>query len=440
MSETMWHMQGNWAPMLDETHASNLQVRGEIPKGLNGTFIRTGPNPGNEPPPHWFQGDGMVHGIRLQDGQAEWYRNAFIKTNTLAAGKGEAKEGLDSLAFGTGNTSVHYHNSKILTLVESSWPWQIDQDLNTIGVENFGGKLSCAMTAHPKVCPETGELLAFSYFQFEPPFLRYICIGADGTVKSIEPIDIPNMVMMHDFAITRNHTIFLDLPVVFDMELLATGMPFGFKREAGARIGVMPRYGTNADIKWFEIEPCFVFHTVNAHEEGSKIILTASRFKSTMDVASDDFSEQAKLWRWVIDLATGKVTEMQLDETSGDFGRVNDGYIGLPARHGYLMEMGGDETVSEPVYGSRLLKYDLETGSKKIHTLGGKNVRGGEPVFVQTGKGEDEGHVMTIKHDEATGQSSFVIIDAQNFDAEPVATIDLPQRVPYGAHGNWIPL
>ncbi len=437
MPDTAWHMQGNWEPILSEIHSTKLDVHGKIPDALNGTYIRTGPNPGNGPSPHWFQGDGMVHGIRLRDGQAEWYKNAFIKTDILASG--EPRMDPTDMQLGTANTSIHAHNGKILSLMESAWPWRIDQDLNTVGVENFGGKLTCAMTAHPKVCPVTGELLAFSYFQFEPPYLRYIRIGADGEVKAIEPIDIPNMVMMHDFAITRNYAVFLDLPLVFDLELLSTGIPFGFKRDAGARIGVMPRNGGNSDVRWFEIEPCYVFHTVNAHEEGQKVILTGSRLKSTMEAASSDYSENGFLWRWEIDLQTGQVKETQLDDCAADFGRVNDGLVGLPARHGYLMELGGDGSSDEPVYGNRLLKYDLETGTRKAHSLG-DTVRGGEPVFVSTGDGEDEGYIMTIVHDEATGVSSFVIVDAQDFEGDPVAVVDLPQRVPYGAHGNWIPL
>lgn len=432
-----WHMSGNWTPRLDEQTASPLEVEGEIPASLNGTYIRTGPNP-KTATPHWFLGDGMVHGVRLRDGEAEWYRNAFVQTESLKAGVQEAgaPRGLsDSKA----NTHILPHNGKILALNESGWPWVIDQDLATVGVENYGGALTCAMTAHPKVCPETGELLAFSYFQFEPPFMRYIRIGADGEVKQIEPIDLPNMVMMHDFAITRNYAIFLDLPLVFDLELLASGIPFGFKREAGARIGVMPREGGNEDVRWFEIDPCYIFHTVNAHEAGGKIILTASRLASAFDGGSDEYSDVGYLCRWTIDLAAGAVKEERLDDRPGDFGRVNEAKVGLPARYGYLMAMAGEGVSDEPIYGSQLLKYDLETGACKAHELG-QGVRGGEPVFVQDGPGEDDGYVMTFCRDEGAGQSKFVILDSRDFDGPPVAIIRLPHRVPYGAHGSWVPL
>ena len=130
------------------------------------------------------------------------------------------------------------------------------------------------MTAHPKLCPITGELLAFSYFSFEQPFLHYIRVGADGKVKQLEGIELPEMVMMHDFNITENYVIFMDLPLALDLDLLASGIPFRFKRENQARLGVMPRTGSAKDIRWFEINPCYVFHQVNAWEPVSYTHLT----------------------------------------------------------------------------------------------------------------------------------------------------------------------
>ena len=438
IGQAPWHLSGNWAPRQDEVTETNLEIEGEIPHHLNGTYIRTGPNPKSGNSPHWFLGDGMIHGIRLCDGKAEWYRNAFIQTTSLGVPFGASGNPRD-INNSKANTHILQHGDKVLALYETGLPWRIDQDLNTVGIETFGGGLQTAMTAHPKVCPVTGELMAFSYAEMQEPLLRYVRIGKDGEVKQTEGIDIPRIVMMHDFAITRNYSIFLDLPVCFDLNLLATGMPFEFKPDAGARIGVMPRAGGNGDVRWFEIPPCFVFHTVNAHEVGSKIVLTASRLKAAFQGTPDDFANVGYLWRWTLDLETGAVQEEQLDDRSGDFARVNSSRVGLEARFGYLMSMAGEGEGGEPIYGSELLKYDLQSGGCKVHRLG-DTVRGGEPTFVSTGAEEDQGYVMTFCHDEATGQSTFIIVDAQDFDAAPVATIRLPHRVPYGAHGNWIPL
>lgn len=435
VAEKPWHLRDNWGPILKEQTATELVVEGEIPSDLNGTYIRTGPNPSSGHSVHWFFGDGLLHGIRLKDGKAEWYRSKYV--DTVGFGEDPLESGhMGKWDHSKANTHIVPHNGQILALNEGAWPYVIDQDLETIGVENYDKKLTTAMTAHPKICPETGELLAFSYANFQAPFLQYIRVSKDGKLEQLEGIDIPQKVMMHDFAITRNYTIFLDLPVVFDFALAMKGFPYEFRPNAGARLGVMPRNGENADVKWFEIEPCAIFHTVNAHEADGKIVMTASRMGTW---SHSDYSAVGYLCRWTIDLATGQITEEQLDDRPGDFGRINEGYTGLPARYGYLMEMDGEGNAEEPTYGKALLKYDLETGNCKAHELGA-SVRGGEPTFVQSGDDEDDGYVMTFVHDEETNQSSFVILDSKSFDAEPLATIRLPERVPYGAHGNWVPL
>ena len=440
MGDVKWHLRDNWAPVLDEITESDLRVDGMIPPQLNGTYIRTGPNPASGTSGHWFFGDGMVHGVRLANGIAEWYRNRFIETPNISDPLDDPMAGMGDLSRGTGNTHVVAHRDQILCLEEGHWPWRIDNELNTVGVQNYDGALTCSMTAHPKVCPITGELLAFSYLSAGAPFLHYIRVGADGVLQQIEGIEIPNMVMMHDFNVTQNHVIFMDLPVCFDLGALETGFPFMFKRDAGARLGVMPRNGTNADVRWFEIDPCYVFHPVNAHEQGDTIVLHVSRQPEAFGSSNDDYAEVGRLWRWTIDLTKGTVTEQQIDDRPGDFGRVNDRMIGLDARYGYLMAMGGEGNSEEPVYGSALWKYDLRDGTCREHQLG-DGVRGAEPVFAPSADdcGEDEGWIISLAHDTKSDESRLLIIDAQNFSAPPVATIHLPRRVPYGAHGSWIP-
>ena len=438
-AETRWHLRGNWAPVLDEITATDLHVEGTIPPELQGVYIRTGPNPASGTSAHWFFGDGMVHGIRLAGGKAEWYRNRFVRTPNISEPIDDPMSTMGDLTRGTGNTHVVAHRGEILCLEEGHWPWRIDNELETLGVQNYGGALTCSMTAHPKICPVTGELLAFSYLGAEAPFLRYIRIGADGVLQQLEGIDIPNMVMMHDFNVTRNHVVFMDLPVCFDLGALDTGLPFRFRREAGARLGVMPRNGTNTEVRWFEIDPCYVFHPVNAHEDGDRIVLHVSRQNEAFGTSGDDYAEVGRLWRWTIDLTRGTVIEEQIDDRPGDFGRVDDRVIGLDARYAYLMAMGGEGNSEEPVYGSALWKYDLRTGACWEHQLG-DGVRGAEPVFAAASAeaGEDEGWVISLSHDEASGESRLLIIDAQDFAAPPIATVHLPRRVPYGAHGSWI--
>lgn len=435
-----WHLRGNWAPVLDEITDQSLRVDGVIPPELEGVYIRTGPNPASGSSPHWFFGDGMLHGVRLSGGRAEWYRNRFVQTPNITDPAGDPMASMGDLTRGTANTHVVVHGGQILALEEGHWPWRIDNKLNTVGVQNYGGDLTCSMTAHPKVCPETGELVGFSYMGMEPPFLTYFRISPEGQVLQMEGIDIPNMVMMHDFNVTRNHTIFMDLPVCFDLDALDSGVPFRFNRDAGARLGVMPRAGANVDVQWLDIDPCYVFHPVNAHEEDGRIVLHVSRQPEAFGSSNDDYAEVGRLWRWTIDPEKGSVTEEQVDDRPGDFGRVDDRRVGLPAQYGYLMAMAGEGNAEEPVYGSALWKYDLTSGACWEHQLG-DGVRGAEPVFAPAspGAGEDEGWVLSLSHDTRSGSSRLLIIDAQRFDQPPVAVVHLPQRVPYGAHGSWVP-
>ena len=439
-SKPPWHLRGNWAPVQDELTETELRVEGAIPPQLEGVYIRTGPNPKSGTSPHWFMGDGMVHGVRLFQGNAAWYRNRFVQTPNITDEASSQTVDVGDLSRGSANTHVVAHAGKILCLEEGHWPWEIDSNLNTVGYENFSGNLKTSMTAHPKICPETGELLSFSYFSFEQPFLTYHRINSDGQLIQSEGIEIPNMVMMHDFNVTRNYVIFMDLPLVLNLSLLETGVPFGFDPSAGARLGVMPRNGTNVDVRWFEIDPCYVFHPVNAYDVDEKIVIHVSRQPEAFGSSSDDYAEVGRLWRWTIDLSLGTVTEEQIDDRPGDFGRVADKVVGLDAQYGYLMAMAGEGNSEEPVYGSSLWKYDLHTGACWEHHLGDA-VRGGEPVFASdpNSDGEDEGWVITIVHNEEKNSSKLIIIDAQDFGADPVAVVHLPRRVPYGAHGSWIP-
>ena len=435
-----WHLSGNWTPMLEETTATGLKVEGKLPEELNGTYLRVGPNPSSGWSPHWFFGDGMLHSVSLENGKATSYKNRFIKTRMY---KGEAGDdpmaSMGDMTMGISNTHVIRHAGRILALEEGHFPYEVKPDLETVGPFDFDGRLTTSMTAHPKICPVTGELLFFSYFSFEAPYLNYHRVDAEGKLVQSEGIDIPNMVMMHDFNITQNHTIFMDLPLTFNLDAIAqSGLPFRFEPEAGARLGVMKRDGDNSNISWHEVDPCYVFHPVNAHEEGEKIIIHVSRQESAFASSADDYSDQGELWRWIIDMNTGKVKEEQLDDRSADFGRVDDRLVGLPARYGYLMSLPANKEAVE--YGESLYKYDLTNGHCWEHKLG-SGVKGGEPVFAPASPDaeEDQGWVMCLVHDENTSTFKFLVIDSQDFEFPPVATIELPQRVPYGAHGNWLP-
>ncbi len=433
--ELPWHLRGNWAPVQDELTVSDLDVEGEIPRELDGMYVRNGMNPRSGTSDHWFFGNGMVHGVELSDGKAS-YRNRFVKTPYYEQDM-DIFTGMADPKASPANTHIFRHAGKILTLEEAHVPWEIDRQLETVGPVDFDGKLNRPFTAHPRVCPETNEMLAFGYAPMQAPHLVYYRIDPQGNLVQAEPIEIPRPVMMHDWNVTRNHVIFMDLPIIFALEEGG----FAFKEECGARLGVMPRNGTNADVRWFEIDPCYVFHPLNAYEEGDKIVLHVCRQPHAMkgglqDIGSLD-DTTARLWKWTIDLTAGTVKEEQYDDAPGDFPRVDDRKVGLKARYGYTL--GLVPMTASPNYDRWIYKYDLETGKRERHDLG-ENVSGGEPQFAPRApdSAEDDGFVLSIVHDENLGQSSLVILNAQDIESAPLAKVKLPRRVPYGAHGNWL--
>ena len=298
------------------------------------------------------------------------------------------------------------------------------------------------MTAHPRTCPKTGELLFFSYSVMSEPYLTYYRVNPVGKLVQIEPIELPRAVMMHDWNVTENHVVFMDLPIISDMNLaVETGSPFGFKPEFGARLGVMPREGSNSDVRWFDIDPCDVFHPLNSYEDGNKIILHVCRQQEAMVGGFQDIyggeTTVARLWKWTIDLELGSVKEEQIDDAPCDFPRIDDRRIGFKNDYGYFTTLETD--VESLTIGRHLLKYDLVNGKRLTHDLG-ENVTGGEALFVPrtANSSEDDGWVISLAYEAETDRSKLLIINSQDFESAPVAEIYAPQRVPNGAHGSWV--
>jgi carotenoid cleavage dioxygenase-like enzyme len=434
-----FHLLDNFAPVHEEKTAFDLEVQGAIPPELSGLYLRNGPNPRSGGSPHWFFGDGMVHGVALAGGKAKWYRNRWVRTRPYLEGEEAAiliqPDGSVDRTVAKANTNIVGHAGRLLALVESSFPTEVTRELETVGLYDFGGKLTTAMTAHPKLCPVTGEMHFFGY-GFGPPYLTYHCANPAGELIQSEVIEVPGPTMMHDFAITERHVIFMDLPVVFDAERAMQGtMPYAWSDDYGARLGIMPRGGDSAQVRWFEIEPCYVFHPLNAHAEGDEVVLEVARYPEIWRDSPADFT-RACLHRFHVDLASGQVREEGLDDRAIEFPRVDPRREGCAHRFGYAVCF--DLLTSQSV--SALVQYDLATGGAKTHEFG-PGCAPGEGVFAPASAdaSEDEGWVISFVYDQTRGGSALVVLDAARFDGPPVATVALPQRVPFGFHGNWIP-
>jgi len=440
VDDTAWHLQGNWAPVKEEITVSDLEVKGEVPKEINGLYVRNGMNPRSGYSDHWFFGNGMLHGFNFENGKVS-YKNRYVKTPYYEKDL-DIIGSFGDLSASPANTHIIKHADKLLALEEAHLPWEVDEDLETKGAYDFCGKLKGAMTAHPRICPKTGELLFFSYSVMSEPYLTYYRVSPAGKLVQIEPIELPRAVMMHDWNITENHVVFMDLPIISDMNLaIETGSPFGFKPEFGARLGVMPREGSNSDVKWFDIDPCYVFHPLNSYEEGNKIILYVCRQQEAMVGGFQDIyggeTTVARLWKWTIDLDLGSVKEEQIDDAPCDFPRIDDRRIGFKNDYGYFTTL--ETKVDSLTIGRHLLKYDLANSKRLTHDLG-DNVTGGEVLFVprSANSSEDDGWAISLAYEAETDRSKLLVIDSQDFESDPVAEIYAPQRVPNGAHGSWI--
>jgi carotenoid cleavage dioxygenase len=433
-----WWMHGNFGPVDREVTEHELEVEGALPPALTGLYVRNGSNPGNGPSPHWFLGDGMVHGVALDAGSARWYRNRWVQTPYLTEGGDLLNGGPPGGPRSQSNVSVVHHGGRLLTLGEVGLPYEIDAaDLSTVGAYDFGGRLTTAMTAHPKIDPATGRMHFFGY-GFVAPFLTYHVADADGTLVRSEEVAVAGPTMIHDFAITDQDAVFWELPVVFDLERAVQGeMPFLWRPGYGARLGVMPLDGPTAAIRWVEIEPCYVFHGVNAFREGGDVVIDVCRYPSMFD-GSDLAGVPGELRRWRID-TTGRdlrVRDDVLTDRAIELPTIDRRLTGRPHRYGYFVETRDDDGVDF----AGVVRRDARSG-EEVTWDPGPGRHGGESVFVPDGDGarDDEGWLLVFVHDDADDATDLVVLDATEVDAGPAARVRMPERVPYGFHGTWVP-
>jgi carotenoid cleavage dioxygenase len=451
------YLTGVYAPVTDECDASALPVRGELPSRLRGMFVRNGPNPMFEPKGryHIFDGDGMLHALTL-DGSGACYRNRWVRTDGLAVEERAGRAIYGGMANGefpspeetaggppmknVANTNVVRHAGRILCLWEAGLPTEVTAAIETVGPYTFGGRLAGAFTAHPKLDPATGAMYAFGYSPF-PPYLAFHVVHADGTLTRTVEVDLPAPVMMHDFAVTDRHAVFLDAPAVFDFEAFARGEPMlSWKPELGTRFGVMALDGDGRDIRWFETDECYVFHFLNAYAsaDGRRVTVDACRLPR-MDIGLDHEGDTAVadswLTRFTVDLDTGRVGHEQVAELPGDFPRLPPAFEGREHRYGYYASFSHGDPAGDF---DSVTKVDFTTGNTQTHVYG-EHAVAGEAVFAPDpeGRGEDDGWLCNYITDRSTMTTDFVVLDAGTLDE--VARVHLPQRVPFGFHGNWMP-
>ena len=439
------YLSGNYAPVGDEVTAFDLPVIGTLPGELAGRYLRNGPNP-IEPVDlathHWFMGDGMVHGVRLRDGRAEWYRNRYVGSTTVSRVRGRPDipgRNWNDSALGP-NTNVGGFAGRTLAMVEAGGcPVALTYELETIGRDDFSGTLPGGFSAHPKFDPDTGEMHAMAYAWGEwLDHVQYVVVAPDATVR--RTVDIPlGMTMLHDMSLTARYAVVYDQPCTVDLDLAFAGrFPFRWNPDHGNRVGLLPREGGADDIVWIDLPLGYAFHPMNAYDapDGTVVIDICNYPKMFENDLFGPFGDGnlGRLERWVLDPAARTAATTVIDETSNEFPRHRASLTGKPYRYGYCAAPVADLTSGWPT-----IKHDLVTGARQVFDHGPGRAAG-EPVFVaKEGRAEeDAGWLVTFVHDLGAGTAELVVIDAEDFGQGYVARVLLPQRVPFGFHGNWV--
>jgi carotenoid cleavage dioxygenase len=446
----------------------SLKVIGEIPKDLDGMFVRNHHNQIHEPLGvyHPFDGDGMLHAMRFEGGRAE-YRNRFVRTTGFYAEQGAgralwpgmlrpdlaARRGWGAMGAMKDNagTDVKCHAGKLLaSMSQGSEPWRIDPfTLETIGADSDWARLvPDGVASHYKVDNFTGEMMFFNYPE-HPPYMNYGIISRDNKLVHYTPIELPGARWPHDLGITQNYTVFHDLPLYFEPEGLKRGEhKLIFNRDMPARFGVLPRHGVNSQIRWFDAAPCYILHITNCFEQGDEVIMDGCimpDYKTVPVNASGNIYDRIRanldkhnnptlMHRWRFNMKTGRTVEERIDDEITEFPVCSNDYVGRPYRYSYnVLYKKGDWLFSG------LKRYDMQSG-KMARFEYGEGRYGSEPQVARAlnAKAEDDGYVITMIADMNANSSEIMVLRADDLAAGPVARIILPERMGIGTHACWV--
>jgi carotenoid cleavage dioxygenase len=456
------YLTGNFAPVRSEDDYPDLKIVGEMPKGLTGSYYRNGPNPQFEPRDpnhHWFAGDGMIHAFHIDGGKVA-YRNRYVHTNKYLVEKKAGRSvfgtfgnpmttdpeyiGQDS---GVGNTNIVWHGNRLLALEEGHNPFELDPvTLESRGYRDYAGK-AMRFTAHPKMDPETGEMVFFGYSAGGSGFFSdqvgFGIADKTGKVTRLDMFKAPFCSMIHDFFVTRNYALFPVLPLTGDLNRAMTGKPaFAWEPEKGSHIGVVRRDAPIETMQWFTTDACYVFHPMNMWEDGDKIYADVMQYENAPLFPNADGSPGkqagARLARWTFDLSgkTNTVKREYIDDMKGEFPRLDERRAGLAYRHGYFAadSQGGNKVLFDSI-----VHIDFKTGKRLVHTF--DDGFPGEPVFVprSANAAEGDGWLIATIYRPSDDHSDLAVFDAGDISKGPIGLAQLPRRVPFGFHGNWRP-
>jgi len=463
MSSIDPYLSRGFEPIRMECDAAHLRIEGEVPKDLEGTFYRIGPNPQFAPRGIYnpLNGDGMVHAFRVHDGSVS-YRNRWVRTQQwiLEHDAGRALFGTSGIPTdsdpsvsgtrtdGVANTNLAWHANKLLALEEGHGPIEIDPtSLETIGRWSFRDKLRRNMTAHPKIDSDTSEMIFFANFPTERVNgdIEVYAANASGELVRSQMIKGPFAALVHDFAITRDFIVMALCPVTVSIKRVMAGAPLiAWEPDLGTQVGIMPRNGDGADVRWFAGPPCMAWHQMNAFNESDGIVVDVCQQEVPMfpfadGSPTDPLRATQLLTRWEFDWAKpGNFSMEKLSDERCEYPGIDERRIGLSYRHGYVACNGGPG--SDDIFHRGIGHFDHTTRQMRVYAAGSRCAVA-EPVFVAKNRDarEGEGYLLTNIFDENRNASHLAIFDAEQIERGPIARAHLDHRVPVGFHGLWKP-
>ena len=437
-------------------------ISGAMPKDLNGTWYRCGPDrqyPSLFKDDIFIDGEGMAHMFRLQDGHLD-YRSRWVRNERFLLQE-QARRSLfgryrnrytndPSVAGknqGTANTNAIWHGNKLLILKEDSLPIQVDPNtLDTIGEWNFGGDVkSVSLTAHPKIDLHTNELLCFSYQaqgDATKDFVFYV-MDANGKVVHQMAFDMPYPGMVHDFAVTDSHIVVPFFPMMTDMNVVRDGGPYyQWHPDKPTVVAIFPRRGTADQIRWFQGPTTSAGHMMNAYNDGTKVHLDLCLYQGNcfdFFPAYDGSAYQPVpplLSRMTFDLESGNDSyeTKVIGKMACEMPKCDDRYTGKPYTYGYAI------CYQPPRATSQIGRFNVQTGELNLWDPGDHStVQECQFVPRYQGAPEGDGYLLVIVNRVNEMRSDFAILDAMNFDTGPVALYRMPTRVRSTFHGSWVP-
>lgn len=463
-------LKGAWRSQRNEHSVSgkDLQIIGEIPADLDGVYIRNTHNQAQMPIGiyHPFDGDGMLHAMRFEDGKCE-YRNRFVRTTGFLAEQGASKSlwpgllqpndysrrgwgAMGAMKDNAGTDVVGHAGNLYPTMAQGSEPWC----MSPYTLETYGANASWAhlvpdgVSSHQKVDVDTGDMIFFN-FPEKPPFLNYGVVSRENNLVHYVPIELPGSRWLHDIGMTKNYSILHDIPYFFDQAALDRGVrKLAFHHDVPFRLGVIPRFGRSEDVRWFEFKPSFLLHISNCYEDGDWIIHNGVRWDNMGVIPVDDsagpydkiarnldkHASQTHMYQWAMNMRTGETKEHSLDDEVTEFPIVSNDWVGKKHRYSYnSLFVPGEWQMSG------IKRYDLLSGQAVRYEYGEQ--RFGSEVCVAQKLGytdEDDAYVITFVTDMKEDRSECLIFDAKDIAAGPLCTIVLPERICAGTHACWV--